>query len=94
MSLDPQGKPTTLQVLTTLPWSSSATAATRDYVLNLDEQFGAPLLNIFGGKITTYRKLAEAAVALAFQVDARRERLTPSNAHHLTFHLQNKDMHL
>lgn len=41
--------------------ASSATAATRDYVLDLDRD-GAPLLNIFGGKITTYRKLAEAAV--------------------------------
>ena len=43
--------------------ASSATKATRDYVLTLDEADGAPLLNVFGGKITTYRKLAEAAVA-------------------------------
>ena len=42
--------------------SKSATAATRDYVLSLDEN-GPPLLNVFGGKITTYRRLAEAAVA-------------------------------
>ncbi|MEO1139921.1 MAG: glycerol-3-phosphate dehydrogenase [Pseudomonadota bacterium] len=41
--------------------AKSATAATRDYVLKLDTD-GAPLLNIFGGKITTYRRLAEAAV--------------------------------
>jgi glycerol-3-phosphate dehydrogenase len=41
---------------------SSATAATRDYVLSLDDA-GAPLLNVFGGKITTYRRLAEAALA-------------------------------
>lgn len=42
---------------------SSATAATRDYVLKLDEADGrAPLLNVFGGKITTYRRLAEAAM--------------------------------
>ena len=41
--------------------AKSATAATRDYVLKLD-QAGAPLLNIFGGKITTYRRLAESAV--------------------------------
>jgi glycerol-3-phosphate dehydrogenase len=33
-------------------------AITRDYVLLLDEQ-GPPLLSVFGGKITTYRKLAE-----------------------------------
>ena len=41
--------------------ASSATAATRDYVLSLDDD-GAPLLNVFGGKITTYRRLAEAAL--------------------------------
>jgi glycerol-3-phosphate dehydrogenase len=38
--------------------AKSATAATRDYVLSLDTN-GAPLLNVFGGKITTYRELAE-----------------------------------
>ena len=42
--------------------ASSATAATRDYVLTLDAE-GAPLLNVFGGKITTYRRLAESALA-------------------------------
>ncbi|MFN3954509.1 MAG: glycerol-3-phosphate dehydrogenase [Pararhodobacter sp.] len=41
----------------------SATAATRDYVLKLDGSAGAPVLNVFGGKITTYRRLAEAALA-------------------------------
>lgn len=41
--------------------AKSATAATRDYVLTLNDT-GAPLLNIFGGKITTYRKLAENAL--------------------------------
>lgn len=42
--------------------SKSATAATRDYVLKIDQSGGAPVLNVFGGKITTYRKLAEAAM--------------------------------
>ncbi|RCW87201.1 glycerol-3-phosphate dehydrogenase [Paracoccus lutimaris] len=42
--------------------AKSATAATRDYVLSLNDQ-GAPLLNVFGGKITTYRRLAESALA-------------------------------
>ncbi|MDP4034547.1 MAG: glycerol-3-phosphate dehydrogenase [Pseudorhodobacter sp.] len=42
--------------------AKSATAATRDYVLSLDTE-GAPLLNVFGGKITTYRRLAETALA-------------------------------
>jgi glycerol-3-phosphate dehydrogenase len=37
---------------------------TRDYMLTLDEIQGeAPLLTIYGGKITTYRRLAEAAMA-------------------------------
>lgn len=43
--------------------ASSATAATRDYVLKMEDSSGAPLLNVFGGKITTYRRLAEAALA-------------------------------
>jgi glycerol-3-phosphate dehydrogenase len=42
--------------------ASSATAATRDYVLKLDQSKGAPILNVFGGKITTYRRLAETAL--------------------------------
>ncbi|SCK18377.1 glycerol-3-phosphate dehydrogenase [Vogesella sp. LIG4] len=37
---------------------SSASGVTRDYALELDTD-GAPLLSVFGGKITTYRKLAE-----------------------------------
>ncbi|MBW6505829.1 MAG: glycerol-3-phosphate dehydrogenase [Rhodobacteraceae bacterium] len=43
--------------------AKSATQATRDYVLSLNTAEGAPLLNVFGGKITTYRRLAEAALA-------------------------------
>jgi glycerol-3-phosphate dehydrogenase len=44
--------------------ATSATQATRDYVLTVVDRDGtAPLLNIFGGKITTYRKLAEGAMA-------------------------------
>ncbi len=43
--------------------ASSATAATREYVLSLDAGEGAPLLNVFGGKITTYRRLAENALS-------------------------------
>lgn len=41
--------------------AASASATTRDYVLRLDRQ-GPALLNVFGGKITTYRRLAEAAL--------------------------------
>ncbi|MEM9796137.1 MAG: glycerol-3-phosphate dehydrogenase [Pseudomonadota bacterium] len=41
--------------------AKSATAATRDYVLKVDAN-GPPVLNVFGGKITTYRRLAESAL--------------------------------
>lgn len=42
--------------------TTDAQKATRDYVFETDNLQGAPLLSIFGGKITTYRRLAEAAV--------------------------------
>ncbi len=42
--------------------ASSAQAATREYVLALDES-GPACLSVFGGKITTSRRLAEAALA-------------------------------
>jgi len=48
--------------------ASQAQQATRDYVLKLDRpDGGAPLINIFGGKITTYRRLAESALKLIEQ---------------------------
>jgi glycerol-3-phosphate dehydrogenase len=40
----------------------SASAASRDYVFELDAT-GAPALSVFGGKLTTYRRLAELALA-------------------------------
>ena len=43
--------------------TANASAVTRDYVLDLDAgENGAPLLSIFGGKITTFRRLAEQAM--------------------------------
>jgi glycerol-3-phosphate dehydrogenase len=42
--------------------ASEARMATRDYVFELDTPDGAPILSVFGGKITTYRKLAEHAL--------------------------------
>lgn len=43
--------------------ASKAQEATRDYVLKRSGGQGlAPLLNVIGGKITTYRRLAEAAL--------------------------------
>jgi glycerol-3-phosphate dehydrogenase len=47
--------------------AADAKAVTRDYRFELDrgvDRRGAPLLSIFGGKITTFRKLAEEAVNL------------------------------
>jgi glycerol-3-phosphate dehydrogenase len=47
--------------------SANPSEVTRDYVLKLDHgtlaHRGAPLLTVFGGKITTYRRLAEEVVA-------------------------------
>jgi glycerol-3-phosphate dehydrogenase len=41
----------------------NASAVTRDYVLDLENEDGAPLLlTIYGGKITTFRRLAEHAL--------------------------------
>jgi glycerol-3-phosphate dehydrogenase len=46
--------------------AKNASAVTRDYVFDVDppapDGGRAPLLSIFGGKITTYRKLAEHAL--------------------------------
>lgn len=42
--------------------SSEAQKATRDYVLELDQAQNAPVLSVFGGKITTFRRLAESAM--------------------------------
>ncbi len=44
--------------------SDDPSAVTRDYTLSLEAHPGeAPLLSVFGGKLTTYRKLAESALA-------------------------------
>jgi glycerol-3-phosphate dehydrogenase len=49
--------------------SRKAQDVTRDYVLTLDQRGGeAPLLTIYGGKITTYRRLAEHALDRLAQV--------------------------
>lgn len=51
--------------------ASKAQEATRDYVLKLEDR-GAPLLSVFGGKLTTYRRLAEAVLARLDPVLGRR----------------------
>ena len=40
----------------------SNSTVTRDYVFELDVAGGAPILSIYGGKITTFRRLAEHAL--------------------------------
>ncbi len=42
---------------------ASASEVTRDYVFKLDKDSGAPILSVLGGKLTTYRVLAEEALA-------------------------------
>jgi len=44
--------------------SADPSAVTRDYTLRVDDDQGAmPVLSVFGGKITTYRRLAEQVLA-------------------------------
>ncbi|MDB5793751.1 MAG: glycerol-3-phosphate dehydrogenase [Noviherbaspirillum sp.] len=59
--------------------ASDASAVTRDYRLELDDE-GAPALSVFGGKITTYRKLAEEAVNLIGAALGRRHAAWTANA--------------
>jgi glycerol-3-phosphate dehydrogenase len=47
--------------------STDPMSVTRDYALELERQ-PAPLLSVFGGKITTYRRLAESAVNMLARV--------------------------
>ncbi len=42
--------------------AATAAANTREYVLELDDEGGAPLLSVIGGKLTTHRNLAEYAL--------------------------------
>jgi glycerol-3-phosphate dehydrogenase len=42
--------------------ATDASTVTRDYRFELSEEDGAPLLTVLGGKLTTYRRLAEAAL--------------------------------
>lgn len=42
--------------------SDNPSAITRDYTLALSQEQDAPLLSVFGGKLTTYRKLAESTL--------------------------------
>ncbi|MDW6023099.1 glycerol-3-phosphate dehydrogenase [Mesorhizobium sp. BAC0120] len=59
--------------------ASKAQEATRDYVLKVDTRGGMPLVNIFGGKITTYRRLSEQMLEKIEDLLGRRGR--PWTAH-------------
>ena len=55
--------------------ASAAQEATRDYVLRLDQSPGTPaLLDVFGGKLTTHRRLAEEALQHVEQALGRKGR--------------------
>lgn len=47
--------------------SADASEVTRDYVLSYDKDGGAPILSVFGGKITTFRKLSEGVLRILSQ---------------------------
>ncbi|KAA0016005.1 glycerol-3-phosphate dehydrogenase [Salinicola corii] len=61
----------------------NASEITRDYRIQLDVSGGAPLLNVFGGKLTTYRRLAEDAVDKLAPELGNRERAWTGNGHPL-----------
>ncbi|WP_181704012.1 glycerol-3-phosphate dehydrogenase [Chthonobacter albigriseus] len=61
--------------------ASKAQEATRDYVLKVDGEAAAPrLVNVFGGKITTYRRLAESVLEKVEEAIGRRNRPWTSGA--------------
>ncbi len=60
--------------------ADEAQEATRDYVLALEENDGTPLLNIFGGKLTTYRHLAEEALEKLEQVIKKKGKKWTANS--------------
>lgn len=46
-------------------------SVTRDYKIHVHRQFQAPLISIFGGKLTTYRTLAEKVVNTLCKIEGR-----------------------
>lgn len=61
--------------------ASSASKVTRDYKLHLDTDDGAPILSIYGGKITTFRKLSEEVIDLIQQPLGTTESSWTANTH-------------
>jgi glycerol-3-phosphate dehydrogenase len=62
--------------------SQDPSAVTRDYTLRVDDAEGAaPVLSVFGGKLTTYRRLAENAVNKLAPYFPRMKRAWTSDVH-------------
>lgn len=61
--------------------TGAAQKATRDYVLEVDDADGAALVSVFGGKITTYRRLAESVMEkVVAHLPADKARAVAANA--------------
>lgn len=51
--------------------SASATSASRDYKLHEHREFKSPMISVYGGKLTTYRAVAEEAVSKILMLAGR-----------------------
>ncbi len=61
--------------------ASKAQEATREYVLTVQNETSAPNINVYGGKLTTYRKLAESVLEKIGEVfEVRGESWTADSA--------------
>ena len=56
--------------------NKSSSNVTRDYLFSLRDDLGAPLVNIWGGKLTTYRILAEEVLERVSKVLACKQKWT------------------
>jgi glycerol-3-phosphate dehydrogenase len=61
--------------------SGDPSAVTRDYLLETHAHSGAPLLSVWGGKITTFRKLAEDAADLVGEMLGDKRQHWTESAH-------------
>lgn len=60
--------------------ASEARKVTRDYTIFHHDNYAAPMLSIFGGKITTYRELSERTVNKLMELSGRQEKPWTSTA--------------
>ncbi len=61
--------------------ASKAQEATREYVITVQNQTGASNINVYGGKLTTYRKLAESVLEkIGEELDVRGKSWTANEA--------------